>query len=378
MIAMRIHFRNSCRLFLTSTCVTLVASSLAYAAYVPTTPSVHEYRVAVDFGLVSAQGMGAAQSWTTFQDPFEKAFTVEVPQGWTARGGLFRVGYSDERPMVDVISPDGRINVRLGDLAIPSYTVPAQFHNREGDVVDLGAQAQLIVARYRSGPEFAVLYSHARFNQECHQATGDAVDVDFAVPNYAPIDTQPTRTSTGEIAYRCGSGAAQRIAFAYVRTSAQGNLWSAPTLGSFISPPDRVAEARAVLLHIAQTFKLSSQWMQQQKELDAFAIEYQRARQQRRVQEQTQQVRQFEAKMQTMRNQVVAFERHQTAQASQTDGFLQALRGVTPTSGPFNGEGREVWTGTRCTYWTNGSGAVVNTDLAPGGGGWHQMEVLAP
>ena len=223
-----------------------------------------------------------------------------------------------------------------------------------------------------------MLYSHARFKQECHQATGDAVNVDFAVPNYLSADAAPTKSSTGEIAYRCGSGAAQRIAFAYVRTTAQGNLWAAPTIGSFISPPDRVAEARAILLHIAQTFKLSSQWMQQQKRLDDFAIQYQRARQQKCPKALTAQMRQFEAQMLTTRNQVAAFGRRQAGQTSQADGFSQALRGVTPTSDPFNGEAREVWTGTRCTYWTNGSGAVVNTDLAPGGGGWHQMEVLAP
>jgi hypothetical protein len=374
---MRIQFRNSYRLLLTPACIMLLAaSSLSCAGNAPTTPRIHEFRVAVDFGLVSAQGMGAAQSWTTFQDPFEKAFTVDVPQGWTAKGGLFRMGYSDERPMVDLTSPDGHINVRLGDLTVPVYTVPVQPHSREGEVVDLGAQAQLVVARYRSGPEFAVLYSHARFYQDCHQASGDAVNVDFAVPNYIPVDAPPTRSSTGEIAYRCGSGSAQRVAFAYARTSAQGNLWSAPTLGSFISTPDRVAEARSVLLHVAQTFKLSAEWMQQQKQMDALAMQYQHVRRQRCVTEQVQQVRQFEAKMQAIRNQVSSFERRQAAQASQADGFSQALRGVTPTVDPFTGEAREVWTGTKCTYWTNGSGAVVNTDLAPGGG-WHQLQVMA-
>jgi hypothetical protein len=75
-----------------------------------------------------AQGAGVA--WTRFQDPFEKAFTVEVPQGWTVRGGLFRMGFSDERPMVDLTSPDGQINVRLGDISIPVYTAPNQSHAR--------------------------------------------------------------------------------------------------------------------------------------------------------------------------------------------------------------------------------------------------------
>jgi hypothetical protein len=378
MIAMRIHFRNSYGLVPVSMCIALVtAFSLLCAGNAPTTPRIHENRVAVDFGLVSAQGMGAAQSWTTFQDPLEKAFSLEVPQGWTVRGGLFRMGYSDERPMIDLTSPDGRVNVRLGDVTIPAYTVPAQLHSQEGDVVDLGAQAQPVVARYRSGPEFAVLYSHARFRQDCQQAAGDAVNVDFAVPNYLLVDAPATRTSSGEIAYRCGSGGAQRIAFAYVRTSAQGNTWSASTLGSFISSPERVAEARAVLLHGAQTFKVSPQWLEQQKQLDAFAIQYQHARQQKCPKALTQQMRQFEAMMKSTRTQFAMFEQRQVAQASQADAFLQALRGVTPTTDPFTGKTREVWTGTKCSYWTNGSGAVVNTDLAPSGS-WHRMEFLAP
>ena len=40
-------------------------------------------------------------TWTSFQDPTEQAFTVEVPKGWTIKGGLFRIGYSDARYMVE-------------------------------------------------------------------------------------------------------------------------------------------------------------------------------------------------------------------------------------------------------------------------------------
>ena len=72
----------------------------------------------------SATPGGSALVWTRFEDPFEQSFSLEVPKGWTVRGGLFRMGYSDERPMVDLLSPDGFVNVRLGDLAIPTYALP--------------------------------------------------------------------------------------------------------------------------------------------------------------------------------------------------------------------------------------------------------------
>ena len=119
--------------------------------------------------LLGANAWPAADmplQWVTFQDSFEHAFTADVPKGWTAKGGLFRLGYSDARPMVDLTSPDGRINIRLGDVAIPVYFVPNQFH-REGEIYDLGAQAQLTVAHYRPGPEFAAAYAKARFENVC-------------------------------------------------------------------------------------------------------------------------------------------------------------------------------------------------------------------
>src|SRR6202451_3693400 len=72
-------------------------------------------------------------TWVKFTDPLEQAFTLEVPQGWTVKGGMFRLGYSDHREMVDMTSPDGKINIRLGDLSIPPYFLPHQLHH-EGEV----------------------------------------------------------------------------------------------------------------------------------------------------------------------------------------------------------------------------------------------------
>ena len=332
-------------------------------------------RAVAESSSPGAPGTEPAMAWTTFTDPFEQSFSVEVPQGWTVRGGLFRMGYSDERPMVDLTSPDGRVNVRLGDLSIPTYALPNAYHTREGEPYDLGAQAQLMVARYRTGPQFAVLYSHVRFYRDCHNPAGDANDADFNVPDYLPSQGAPGKTSAGAIAYRCGAGANERIAFAYARTTQSNGIWSVPTMGSLLAPPDLLATARAVLQHCAQTFRINPQWMERQKQMDAYAMKYQQMRQQQRIYELGQQVRQFEAKMQAMRDQVSSFERHQAAFQQQVDGFSQALRGVTPTIDPFTGEAKEVWTGPKSNYWTNGT-AVVNATNGPAG--WSQMPVIQP
>lgn len=329
-------------------------------------------------GARSTPATSAAPAWTTFQDPFEKAFTAEVPKGWTAKGGLFRMGYSDQRPMVDLTSPDGRVNVRIGDVSIPIYAAPNQFH-REGDTYDLGAQAQLVAAHYREGPEFAALYAKVRFHSYCRSETEDMDDLGGDVPNYIPSDgPPPEKVTAGQIASHCVTDQGPRVAFAFARTAeVKGGLWFAVTLGSFLAPADQVAQARAVMMHCAQTLKVSPEWLEYQKKLDEYALEYQRARQNQRMQELAGQVRQFEQKMQAMRSQVDAFRRRQDAQAAQVEGFTQALRGVTPTLDPLTGESREVWTGQQDGYWANGLGQVANSSSSPGAG-WHPLHVVRP
>jgi len=74
-----------------------------------------------------AQAAGWNGGWARMEDPVEHAFTLDVPQGWTARGGLFRLGLSDYRPMVDLKSPDGRTNIRLGDVSSLHIPYPIDF-----------------------------------------------------------------------------------------------------------------------------------------------------------------------------------------------------------------------------------------------------------
>ena len=314
-----------------------------------------------------SSGAAAAPAWTQFQDPMEHAFSVQVPQGWTVRGGLFRLGFSDERPMVDVRSPDGKVAVRIGDVAVPSYALPNQYHPREGEVYDLGAQAQLIVARYRTGPQFAVLYAQARFHELCKNPQADSADAGFQVPDHTPLDGAG-KTSAGQIAWRCQMADGPRVVFAYTRTAEENGVWQAPAIISFIAPPEKSALARSVAFKMADSFQLNPEWMEHQKQMDAEGMAYQRWRQQGRVGELQNQIRQFEAKMQAEQNQVDAFERHQAMQAGQVQEFDNALVGVTPTTDPLTGEHRDVWTGTKSNYWANGQGTVINATDQPGAG----------
>jgi hypothetical protein len=339
--------------------------------------AVGVWGVSAGWGREKAENPGqAAQAkeeiqWTTYEDTFEHAFTLEVPQGWTVKGGLFRFGFSDERPMVDMTSPDGKINLRIGDVSIPSYAVPSQNHMREGEVYDLGAQAQLIVARYRTGPQFAILYSHVRFYGDCKNPTADSTDVGVVMPDYIRGEGTDNSGSRGQIAYHCETKDGPKVAFAAAKTGQTQGIWQAGMV-SFLAPVSDVEFSKKALTHCVETFQLKPQWIEYQKQMDAQGLQYQRARQQQRMQQLAQQVQQFEQQMRAMQNQVNAFERHQQAQANQVESFTQALRGVTPTIDPMTGEAKEVWTGPNSNYWTNGVGDVVNSVNGPAG--WHQLQ----
>ena len=324
----------------------------------------------------AAETAGGKETWVQFQDPYEHAFRIEVPQGWIVKGGLYRLGFSDVRPMVDLQSPDGKINVRLGDVAIPSYVIPVQLHNREGEPYDLGAQAQMVVSKYYAGPQFAVLYSHARFNKVCANPQPASTPAESSITDYLPADPNTKAASSGQITYRCDTPAGAGIAFAYTRTALYGTLWQAPDVVSFLAPSDQASVADIVMRHCAQTFKINPQWLEYQKRMDAEGLEYQRARQQQRMQQLQQQVQQFEAKMQALRNQVNSFEAHQAQERKQFESFDDALNGVTPTIDPVTGETRKVWTGTQSNYWVNGLGQVVNSNSNPAPNqNWRQLQI---
>lgn len=323
--------------------------------------------IAVAIPVVSQRGPNSTPAYTRWEDSYEHAFALEVPQGWTVRGGLFRLGFSDERVMVDLISPDGKINIRLGDVAIPSYSLPNQFHSREGELYDLGAQAQMTVARYRTGEEFAKLYALQRFLRQCNSLDPQPIEGAAPVHDYVPNPGGASSSNAGQISYACDTGANRRIGYVYAETTPAPTLWQVSALASFLSPPDRVALARTVLQHASETFQLNPQWIEYQKNMDAQGMAYQQWRQQQRRGQIAEQIKQFESQMQAMQNQVNAFERRQQAQADQVTSFTNTLTGIQPTTDPLGNE-HDVWMGTKSNYWMDGNGRYLNSTDSPGPG----------
>ena len=74
-----------------------------------------------------AQGL-ADVAWTSFTDPYEHAFTIEVPRGWKAVGGVVRKQPDPlwGRLVLRVLSPDRRTLIAVGDPDSVPYTAPIE------------------------------------------------------------------------------------------------------------------------------------------------------------------------------------------------------------------------------------------------------------
>ncbi len=330
-------------------------------------------------GLLAASccwSVSTAQSqsaWVQLHDPSpEHGFVLDVPKGWTAKAGMFRLGYSDVRLMVDLKSPDGKVNVRLGEVSIPAYALPTPTHPREGDFIDLGAQAQLTVAKYRTGQQYAEKYAQSRFRELCKSLTPDAHAPSISIPDNLPPDPAAKSSTTGEVTYRCDYGSGAMIAFVYAKTNLGEGLWTVRNLVSYLATPEQVSLATDVLQHCVRSFRLSPQWVERQKQMDAKALDYQRQRQAARVRQIQTQVAQFEQSMRAMQQQVASFERGQQRSAAQSEEWGNILTGITPTVDPL-GNRQDVWTGTKSRYFKNEQGTIVNSDVVPPGGGWTEV-----
>ena len=118
--------------------------------------------------LAHAAPQGGAISWVSWEDPNEQAFTIEVPKGWTIKGGasasaIRTCGHGGH----DLA---GRQDSRCASAMwrFRPYAVPTPGHPA-GDRVDLGAQAQMTSARYHTGQEFATRYAQTHFIRVCQK-----------------------------------------------------------------------------------------------------------------------------------------------------------------------------------------------------------------
>lgn len=225
-------------------------------------------------------------AFVPFTDPNERAFTAEVPKGWSAHGGLFRFAAVDTRPALEASSPDGGIRITSGDAEIPTFTVPSQtlaFAGfPEGSWYSPGYGVRMMVRRYLPGPQFAEQYvrDHVLPAIGCRQGKivdrQNRTDLSRAVNELYQSQSPAggvVRLDMGEVRFDCLRNGKRWRGYYLAGTlfvgAQMGGIWHVDHLIGYTAAQEQAAVAEAVALHVIRSARINPEWARMQEGLAA-------------------------------------------------------------------------------------------------------------
>jgi hypothetical protein len=327
----------------------LVGSGIVYSwVHRSAASSSNETAVLADGGangqVQAPAGAVNGIQWVTVRDAREQAFSILVPHGWKTYGGLFRYSSIDARLVVDMTSPDGLTNLRVGDSTIPPYRVPGPF-------LPPGPG----VASYAAGNVFATKYGQARFASMCQGL--QLTKGDEMAPKYHPAQQGISRTTGGEAFFSCTKNGAPMDAYVYAETmlmgpGGPGSSWLVVALASVIAPADQASAAGSMLKHAGDSLVINPAWTRMQNQLNNQAIQ------------------QIDASTRATIAATNAENARERAMVSslQNDSFNDVINGVQATQDTATGQRYIAPLGRGGTQWVNGNKTVVESGLSPGVG----------
>lgn len=186
-------------------------------------------------------------SWTTFTDPYENAFSIEVPRGWRVAGGVVRKIPLWPSLVLRVLSPDRRTLIAVGDPDSVPYNTP-------------------IAAR-----DYVRRFTEGAMSQACSGLkivdVADLPDVErFASSkSLGPYN----QWSAAQAAFTCNGGrqtgmAGEAIAvLQYMTTLRSGH---AQVLAAFVTTTGHEQEADQLLNHMIGSLRENPEWSARQQQ----------------------------------------------------------------------------------------------------------------
>lgn len=338
---------------------------------------------------VGRSGAGANASgpltFTTWHEPRENAYTIAVPQGWQAVGGIYHLAASDVRTSVVMASPDGQIRVRFGDSNLGSFTQPSQMLARaglrEGMYYGIGDGSKMLIWRYLAGPQAAQFYAQTYLAKEC---SGLTVSSSNPRPDVARVWAPEARGGTpnaqltaGEVTFRCsmkGSAVNGKFVAATVLPFPQGGLWYFYRLYGYLAAQGREQDAERAADAAAQSFRINPQWQAQQQQMANAAVATDNARSQQ-IRQQSMQA--IEKDQQETSNIIMnGWEQRNQIQDEVSRRQENAILGTLDVVDPQTGERYKI-DNYSDYHWMNNSGVIAgnNTGDTPGPD-WRELVTL--
>jgi len=324
--------------------------------------------------------------FTPWRDPREGAFTLNVPQGWQISGGTVRNSALDPRQVIRAASPDGKVQVFIGDPNLIPREVPNQMTAftgmREGQTMKGAWGGPILLARYQTGEQFARSYVAA---QLCRtpQITNSGILQDASrqltasAMAYGRAQGASAQAWVGETNFQCGAqtGYVRASTVLAAPPSGQGvAIWVIQELGGFVTAdPSQIAMARYILNNMTGSFQLDPQWEARQAQATRDVTGAVTRAQQQMAASIAQNARQ-----QAQSNQfdvMAGWEKRNKVMDGIMERDSQTRLGITTVTDDI--QGSHTVSNAYNYYWTRGDGSIVGTmtDAPPeGNAGWRMMQ----
>lgn len=219
-------------------------------------------------GPAVARDSTQALAFATWTEPNEHAYSIAVPQGWKVTGGIVRRTPVDMRSALNVTSPDGIIQIFIGDYDLMPRREPDQLTQtagmREGFVYD-----QTLLSRYVTGAQFAERYPAWKL---CRQPQilqsgvlrRETESVNSEVARFAQGMGSATLATVGEAMFRCTQGEGFVMATTLLLRPARGpgpSMWFVYQLSGFVTrDPAQGYFAKYMLSYMLASLQTNREW----------------------------------------------------------------------------------------------------------------------
>ncbi|MEO8294388.1 MAG: hypothetical protein ABI613_02655 [Gemmatimonadota bacterium] len=196
-------------------------------------------------------------------DPYEQAFSFEIPQDWQPQGGLMRTG-SGAHAVWQINAPDGAAFIYGGDQNVPAYFVfPTEtaisLGNREGYPTGPNGPVML---RFQDAASMGQTLIGRRFGQVQIAAVRERPDLLEGLRRNPVFQGSVPRMSAAEIEFRLQDGRTGMLALTTYgqEVNGLGGTWYVDNVHGFVAPSPRVSETAMALAQAVGTSRENPQW----------------------------------------------------------------------------------------------------------------------
>jgi hypothetical protein len=227
---------------------------------------------------------GPAVTFQRWTDPRQDAFSLELPKGWKAEGGMIHRNAVDPRSVIRCSSPDGAVFLYGGDAQVPSFTLPTQMLMqtgfREGAMYSPGYGVKMMVMRHLPGAVFAEWYVRQNLPDEYdglkitkQQQRPETVKALNAIYKQYNLMGMNTSLHAGEVSFTCRKGDKEIRGYCFATTqltsgmAGGGGVWQFTALYGYLAEAGREKYAQVILGHAVKSFRLNPDWVRKQQNL---------------------------------------------------------------------------------------------------------------